>query len=199
MAVTLSFSVYLSHSVLSSPVLSFFSQPSVSSGVSFGSSGASSPESERVTPMPRRRARKEPASARHRRWTVARKRDDVSRSWFPSRCSAEIDVPTAAHSSNTHSVRIRARDARTIRRDHTSQKQHTHIHVHTYVRTHTQRYSADTCDCNNASGSWLCSMFLSAVPHSVAVSPALDCLLYVLVSCFHRERSLLARRFSTSS
>lgn len=32
-----------------------------------------------------------------------------------------------------------------------------------------------------------CSMFLSAVPYSVAVSPALDCLLYVLVSCIHRE------------
>lgn len=43
-------------------------------------------------------------------------------------------------------------------------------------------------DCNAFDSG--CSMFLSAVSYSVAVSPALGCLLYVLVSCIHWEFAL---------
>lgn len=117
----------------------------------------------------------------------------ASRSWLPSRC-VRLNRCFDTLGSDPVVVRIQPAYTRHILRNHIT---HTHTHTHTYTPIHTHTYENTYLHMQQLLLVLGCSMFLSAVPYSVAVSPALDCLLYV--SCFHREHSLSRGVLSTSS
>lgn len=77
--------------------------------------------------------------------------------------------------------------------------QYTYTHTYTHLPAHTRVHIYENTYLHMQQLLLVlgCSMFLSAVSYSVAVSPALDCLLYV--SCFYREHSLSRGILSTSS
>lgn len=80
---------------------------------------------------------------------------------------------------------------------HPTQSHHTHTYAYRCIHPSTHVWKHVPPTMQQLLLVLGCSMFLSAVPYSVAVSPALDCLLYV--SCFHREHSLSRGGLSTSS
>lgn len=135
--------------------------------IRFNGSGASSTReraSERASPMPRKGLLWRDIAGGA---TVPRKRDGVPRdraSWFPSRCSAEIDVSTATNTRATHDRQL-GPDKRAMRAPASSPRAsqsdtRNYTHNNMYNRTDIYPHHRTQCDCNKASDSWLCSMFL---------------------------------------